>query len=110
MADWQAAMATRLDFPETHLQMAGIALTMRDMRSAYSAFSEVVRLDPQRSEAWVMLVRIADAAGGAAAAGEVLSQALEFVPQDAELLALRNSLQGNAAVPAPQDLLPPALD
>lgn len=29
MVEWNAAVASRLDFPETHLQIAGMALTMR---------------------------------------------------------------------------------
>ncbi len=94
MTEWRAALASRLDFPETHLQLAGIALTMRASPQAEAAFREVVRLDPQRSEAWVMLVRIAAALRGAGAARLVLDEAMESAPADPALMALDRSLGG----------------
>ena len=94
MTEWRAALASRLDFPETHLQLAGIALTMRAFPQAEAAFREVVRLDPQRSEAWVMLVRIAAALRGPDAARLVLDEALEAAPAGPALMALDRSLGG----------------
>ena len=85
MAEWQSSMQNRLDFPETHLQMAGMALTMRNFPAAAGAFREVVRMDPQRTDAWVMLVRIAAATEGAAAARDVVSEALAANPDDPTL-------------------------
>ncbi len=93
MGEWRAALASRLDFPETHLQLAGMALTMRAFPQAEAAFREAVRLDPQRVEAWVMLVRIAAATRGAEATGEVLDQALAVLPDAPALLSLRNELE-----------------
>ena len=51
MAEWRATLANRLDFPETHLQLGGMALTMQNLPAAEGAFREVVRLDPQQIEA-----------------------------------------------------------
>jgi len=106
MGEWRDAMESRLDFPETHLQLAGVSLTMRNMIAAERAFAEVVRMDPQRQEAWVMRVRIAAATEGAQRAREIVDAALEALPEDLTLLGFRAEL-GGAAVP-PAALLPPA--
>ncbi|MEO1678209.1 MAG: multiheme c-type cytochrome [Pseudomonadota bacterium] len=93
MAEWRAALASRLDFPETHLQLGGTALTMRAVPSAQAAFREAVTLDPQRAEAWVMLVRIAAAIEGAEAARAVAEEALAIVPGDPTLEGYLEELQ-----------------
>ena len=95
MSEWQEGLFNRADFPETHMILAGTALTMRNMQGAQSAFREVVRMDPQREEAWIMLVRIADAVDGPEAARNVIGEALEVVPNS---LALR-SMRGDSLLP-----------
>lgn len=105
MGDWQSAMTSRLDFPETHLQLAGVSLTLRNMAAAERAFAEVVRLDPQRQEAWVMRVRIAAATEGPERALSIVNAALEVLPEDLTLLGFKAELDGT---PQPPDaLLPP---
>jgi predicted CXXCH cytochrome family protein len=96
MAEWQAALANRLDFPETHLQLGGMALTMRNLPAAEGAFREVVRLDPQQIEAWVMLARIAATMQGVAATRAVLDQALAANPKDETLHQLKAELDAAA--------------
>ena len=39
-------------------------------------------MDPQRSDAWTMLVRIAEAVSGPAAARDVLDEARGYLPED----------------------------
>jgi predicted CXXCH cytochrome family protein len=85
LADWRGSLANRLDFPETHLQLGGMALTMRNPPAAEAAFREVVGMDPQRIEAWVMVARIAAATRGRAAAAAALDEALAANPGDAVL-------------------------
>jgi predicted CXXCH cytochrome family protein len=87
--DWQRSLTNKLDFPEAHLVMGGMALTMRNFPAALRAFGEVVRLDPQRAEAWVMLVRLTSALEGREAARVVLRQATSKVPDNPVLLQLR---------------------
>lgn len=113
MGDWQAAMASRLDFPETHLQLAGVSLTLRNMAAAESAFAEVVRMDPQRQEAWLMRVRIAAATEGPERALSIVNAALEVLPNDLALLGFKGELEGtslppDALLPPPDALPPPA--
>lgn len=67
--EWQTSLTNRLDYPETHLQLGGAALTMRDLPAAASAFAEATRLDPQLADAWIMQVRIALALGSVAQIG-----------------------------------------
>ncbi|MDW4549237.1 cytochrome c3 family protein [Defluviimonas sp. D31] len=94
MSDWQSSLASRFDFPETHLQLAGMALTMRSIPGATAAFREAVRMDPQRSDAWIMLVRLAATTEGAEAARAVLDEALAAAPDDPALLQLGRELAG----------------
>jgi len=105
MGEWQAAMTSRMDFPETHLQLAGVSLTLRNMAAAERAFAEVVRLNPQRQEAWVMRVRIAAATEGPERARDIVNAALAVLPDDLTLLGFKAELDGT---PLPPDtLLPP---
>ncbi|QEW20692.1 decaheme c-type cytochrome, DmsE family [Marinibacterium anthonyi] len=92
LEDWQRSLLTRLDFPETHLVLAGLALSQRNAAAATAAFREVVAMDPQRAEAWVMLIRLAHATEGPAAARGVLDEALGVLPQDPGLQDLDGQL------------------
>ncbi|WP_425046401.1 multiheme c-type cytochrome [Primorskyibacter sp. S87] len=88
MRDWQTSLSTKLDFPETHLVLGGMALTQRNLQAAMRAFGEVVALDPQRPEAWMMMVRLTDATRGRGAARQVLRDGLKAIPGDPALLQL----------------------
>ena len=92
MAEWRQSLATRFDFPETHLVLGGMALTLRNFPAALGAFREVVTLDPQRADAWMMLVRLTDATEGREAARRVLRQAIERVPGDPGLMSLSGQM------------------
>lgn len=92
MGQWRASLLNKLDFPETHLVMGGMALTMRNFEAATGAFREVILLDPQRVEAWRILVRLTSALQGPDAARQVLRQALVQVPGDPVLNQLLVSL------------------
>jgi predicted CXXCH cytochrome family protein len=92
LADWRGSLANRLDFPETHLQLGGMALTMRNSPAAEAAFREVVRMDPQRIEAWAMVARIAAATRGRAAAAAALDEALTVNPGDEVLQRLASDV------------------
>ena len=89
MQELQTALQTKLDFPETHMQLGGIALVTRNFPGAVAAFEEVVRLDPQMVQAWSMVVRLNAALNRPDAAKDALRTALEINPGDPQLLALR---------------------
>ena len=93
MAEWQAVLGTRLDFPETHLVLGGTALSVRSAAAARAAFREAVTLDPQAVDGWVKLVRIAAATEGKAATRAVLGEALARNPGDPVLSRMLDSLE-----------------
>ena len=105
MGEWQASVSNRLDFPETHLQLAGVSLTMRNFGAADRAFAEVIALDPQMIDAWIMRVRIAAELQGPDEALRIVDDALGANPGHLILLDLRQQLTG--APMAPESLLPP---
>lgn len=94
LKDWQKSLSTKLDAPETHIVLGGMALSMRNFPAAKSAFSTAVNLDPQRVEAWVMLVRLTQTLDGVPAAKRVLNSGLARIPFHPQLLQLKAALGG----------------
>ena len=100
--EWQASLATRTDFPETHLQIGGAALTMRNWPVALQAFGEAVTLDPQQEAAWSMIVRLNAALGDTAAAAEAHAAAMAANPNSLELTQIGLELGlGGGLLPPP---------
>lgn len=89
MDEWRSVLANRLDFPETHLQLAGMALTMRNLPAARAAFERVTDMDPQRTDAWIMQIRIALNSRRPDIAALILREALRHNPGDQQLLDMR---------------------
>lgn len=89
--EWQASLANKTDFPETHMVIGGTSLAMRNWPAAIAAFTEVTRLDPQLVQAWVFLVRLNLALQNPAAAQLALQKALLNNPDSQELQELRVS-------------------
>jgi predicted CXXCH cytochrome family protein len=88
LAEWQSALSRRADFPETHLQIGGAALTMRNFELALAAFRRAVSLDPQLVDAWSVVVRLQAAMGDQDGAAQSLARALRANPQNLTLQAL----------------------
>jgi len=98
MAEWQGAMMLRTDFPETHLQLAGVGLTLRNWQMASQAFAEAVSLDPQLVQGWIMQARIAAALEDRQGAARAVSQGLAANPGDPTLTGLAREM-GLAVAP-----------
>ena len=92
MGEWRAALSARSDFPETHMQIGGAGLTLRDWRLAEQAFGEAAALDPQLVDAWAMVVRIRAATGDAAGARAALDKALALNPGNPALRGLADEI------------------
>ena len=90
--EWQQSLSNRLDFPETHLVLGGTALTMRNLPAAAGAFRTAVTLDPQRAEAWVMLVRLEATLNGREAAEKAVADGLAAIPGQPDLEAMKAEL------------------
>lgn len=84
--DFQVSLRSRFDFPETHLQLAGLALAQRNDRAADAAFAEALHLDPQRIEAWAGRAGIALRARRPGAAETILTDGLAANPRSVPLL------------------------
>lgn len=93
--EWQASLAAKSDFPETHMVLGGTALTLRNTRAAISAFREVTVLDPQMVDAWTFLIRTLMATGDMGGAQFALQQALGHNPNAAPLQELKQQFQAN---------------
>lgn len=95
MTEWRSSLGNRLDFPETQLVLGGMALVMRNFPAALGAFREAVVMDPQRLEAWSILVRLEAELNGPQAGRKVLDEALRHNPAAPELEALRGAVGGD---------------
>ena len=94
MGEWQMSLSAKADFPEAQMVLAGIGLTTRRMDVALNAFGEAVELDPQLTQAWVMMVRIHDALGDRQAAIKTVLDALAKNPEDVQLNLMRADIGG----------------
>lgn len=101
--EWQSAMAARLDFPETHLQMGGFALTTRNLPAAERAFARAVQMDAKLVDAWIMRIRIAEIEGQHEKMASLIAEAHRSNPESLALDSVISELTGK-----PVDLLPPS--
>jgi len=86
IAEYQASRAANADMPETHLALAGLALSMKDWPAAEAAFNQAVTMDPQLDSAWVMLARLRSALGDEPGAAQYLEKALGYQPHSANVM------------------------
>lgn len=93
MEEWQTSLQLKSDFPETQMAMGGLALTMRNFPAALAAFSETAALDPQRIEAWDIVIRVKIAIDDLPGARATVAEALAANPDDPLLLDYQRQLQ-----------------
>lgn len=86
MRDFQTSLVGRSDFPETQLQIAGLAMVLRDFDTAKSAFSTALEMDPQLEQAWITLARIQQAQGLGEQAIATLNAGTRAVPGSSAIL------------------------
>ena len=89
MRELQASLMAKADFPETQMVLGGTALVLRNLPAAIKAFERAVAMDPQLTQAWLMLARIHAAVGDGESVRQTLAKALEKNPGDT---ALRQAL------------------
>ncbi|MEE8512721.1 MAG: cytochrome c3 family protein, partial [Acidiferrobacterales bacterium] len=92
MGEYQRSLAAKADFPEGQLVIAGTALVFRDYRVADRAFTEAVKMDPQRVDAWVMIARLRAAQGDVKGATNALRDGLAANPNDVNLTKILKDL------------------
>jgi tetratricopeptide (TPR) repeat protein len=85
MAEFQRSLLAKADFPESQLVIGGVALILKNLPAATSAFQHAVAMDPQLVQAWVMLSRIQAVEGDREAVRKTLETAIEANPGNAVL-------------------------
>ncbi|MGI9352767.1 MAG: tetratricopeptide repeat protein [Rhizobiaceae bacterium] len=77
MVEYQQSLLANADFPEVQMQLAGVAMTVRQFPAAQQALKTAVSMDPQLTQAWQTLARIQAALGQQANAVATLESALQ---------------------------------
>ncbi len=86
MAAYQRSLFARADFPETQMQIAGLAMALRDFRVAEQALATATRMDPQMADAWLLRARIQNALRRPDRARAILEEAARMVPDNPVVL------------------------
>ncbi len=83
---YEKSLFSRADFPETQMQVAGLAMALRRFSIATKALKTALAMDPQLADAWLTLARIQSALDGPNRARKTLETAARKVPEDAGVL------------------------
>jgi predicted CXXCH cytochrome family protein len=83
IAAYQRSLFAQSDYPETQMQIAGLAMVLREFPVAERALSTATRMDPQMADAWLTLARIQQALGRADRARDTLEDAAGHMPDNA---------------------------
>ena len=78
--DYQQSIVANADFPETQMQIAGLAMTLKKFSLAERALRNALEMDPQLADAWISLARIQLALGKPQLARVTLEKAKEKLP------------------------------
>jgi len=100
MVEYQQSLLANADFPEVQMQLAGLAMTMRQFPAAQQALKTAVGMDPQMLQAWQTLARIQAALGQEANVIATLESALENNPDSGPIefqLGVSYAQSGNHA-------------
>jgi predicted CXXCH cytochrome family protein len=77
------------DTPEGHMAIGGMALSRRKWEDAEAAFRTAAEMDPQLTQAWLVLSQIREARGDAPGTEAALTSAIAASPRNIELLLAR---------------------
>ena len=96
LAAYQRSLFARADYPETQMQIAGLAMTLRDFRFAEQALATATVMDPQLADAWLLRARIQQALRRPDRAQTILEQAALALPDNAVVLFELGALYSNS--------------
>lgn len=85
--EYQQSLLAQADFPETQMQIAGLAMVTRNFAAARQALKTALDMDPQLVQAWFTLARIEAALGKPDEAIKTLQQAVVSLPGNGEVIA-----------------------
>jgi predicted CXXCH cytochrome family protein len=92
MKEYQQSLSEKADFPEVQMVIGGVALTKRNIPAAIGAFNQAVDMDPQLTQAWIMLARVHGAVGQTTEMKITLERAIEANPNNLQLLQFAKNL------------------
>lgn len=99
LAEYRDAHTAMADTPESHLALAGLALSRHEWQQAETSFNEALARDSQLEPAWTTLARLRSALGDEQGAMAYLDKGLMHLPHSAALLLARaaaETRQGNS--------------
>jgi predicted CXXCH cytochrome family protein len=86
VTDYQRSLFSRADYPGTQMQIAGLAMALRNFDAAQSALGEALSMDPELPDAWLMLARIQSALQKPDEARRTLERAAKELPDNGQVL------------------------
>lgn len=86
MQEFFASLEAQADHPNTHLGLAGVALSFRNTEAARASVMTALEIDPQFSDAWIMRARIEQAMMRPDLIEETMSDAQAELPEAPEIL------------------------
>ena len=92
IAAYQSSLFARADYPETQMQIAGLAMALRNFNAAQGALKEALSMDPQLADAWVTLAQIQSALRHPDQAIETLESAAQAIPDNGNIFLQLGSL------------------
>jgi tetratricopeptide (TPR) repeat protein len=93
VAEYQDSRAANGGMPESHMALAGLALSMRNWANAEAEFNQAAAMDPQLDSAWLMMARLRSALGDEAGAAGYLEKGIGYQPRSIDLMFERASLE-----------------
>lgn len=84
-ADYRGALEATADFPETQMNLAGVAYAEGRPEAAIEALEAALEMDPQLAPAWLNLAQLHHLAGRSAEAEATFQAGLEAVPDEGQL-------------------------
>jgi predicted CXXCH cytochrome family protein len=89
LTEYRDSRMANSDTPESHMAMGGLALSRRQWDDAEAAFRTAAEMDPQLTQAWLVLTQIREARGDKAGTEAAFSAAIAASPKNIELLLAR---------------------
>lgn len=96
----RTALMLKRDLPQAHFLMGSIALDMKDLKTAVSAFGSVTKLQPDHAAAWALLARTFMRLAQPARAEHALEKAMAAGTSDPmveDTIGMTHSLLGDQA-------------
>jgi predicted CXXCH cytochrome family protein len=94
ISEYQRSLAANADFPEIQLAIAGTAMVFRNLPVAERAFREATAMDPQLTNAWIMISRLRSAQGDVRGATKALLEGIAANPNDTTLSDALSNVPG----------------